>query len=110
MLEAYLKVLLIIKTARLKYRPRIGASGPGASDLRHPLLVQLGELIEENYRRIACAGRLRPAVARQPEDTRHGSSRESTGDRQTHRPRTRNRILIHAKWQLLHTLKPVKEV
>lgn len=22
----------------------------------------------------------------------------------------RNRILIHAKWQLLHTLKPVKEV
>jgi AraC family transcriptional activator of pobA len=22
----------------------------------------------------------------------------------------RNRILIHAKWQLLHTLKPVKEI
>ena len=44
---AHLKVLLILAT-RLK-ASRAGACGPGATDLRHPVLVQLRDLIEQNY-------------------------------------------------------------
>ena len=44
---AYLKVLLIL-AARLK-SPKAGVCGPGATDLRHPVLVQLRDLIEQNY-------------------------------------------------------------
>ena len=44
---AYLKVMLIL-AARLK-SPKAGACGPGAIDLRHPILVKLRDLIEENY-------------------------------------------------------------
>ena len=44
---AHLKVLLILAT-RLK-SPRAGACVPGATDLRHPVLVKLRDLIEQNY-------------------------------------------------------------
>ena len=45
---SYLKVLLIL-AARLK-SPRADVCGPGAIDLRQPILVRLRDLIEENYR------------------------------------------------------------
>ena len=44
---AYLKVLLIL-AARLK-APKPGVCLPGANDLRHPILVKLRDLIEENF-------------------------------------------------------------
>ncbi len=100
---AHLKVLLILAT-RLK-SPR-AACGPGA-DLRHPLLADLRDLIEKNYRTLHSpadyAKRLHVTAK-----TLGRIVREQLGTTPT--DLIRNRILIHAKWQLLHTLKPVKEV
>ncbi len=100
---AHLKVLLILAT-RLK-SPR-AACGPGA-DLRHPLLADLRDLIEQNYRTLHSpadyAKRLHVTAK-----TLGRTVREHRGTTPT--DLIRNRILIHAKWQLLHTLKPVKEV
>jgi AraC family transcriptional regulator, transcriptional activator of pobA len=101
---AHVKVLLILAT-RLK-ASRAGACGPGA-DLRHPVLAQLRDLIEQNYHTLHSpadyAERLHVTAK-----TLGRIVREQLGTTPT--DLIRNRILIHAKWQLLHTLKPVKEV
>jgi AraC-like DNA-binding protein len=101
---AHLKVLLILAT-RLK-SPKAGACGPGM-DLRHPVLVRLRDLIEQNYRTLHSpadyAGRLHLTPK-----TLGRIVRDHLGTTPT--DLIRSRILIHAKWQLLHTLKPVKEV
>lgn len=101
---AYLKVLLVL-AARLK-SPKAGACGPGA-DLRHPVLAKLRDLIEQNYRTLHSpadyAERLHVTAK-----TLARIVREHLGTTPT--DLIRNRILTHAKWQLLHTLKPVKEV
>jgi AraC-like DNA-binding protein len=100
---AHLKVLLVLAT-RLK-SPRT-ACGPGA-DVRHPLLAELRDLIEQNYRLLHS-----PAdYAQRLHVTAKALGRivrEHLGTTPT--DLIRSRILIHAKWQLLHTLKPVKEV
>jgi AraC family transcriptional activator of pobA len=102
---AHLKVLLVLAT-RLK-SPQGGACKPGANDQRHPLMVQLRELIEENYREwhspADYAKRLHVTAK-----TLGRIVREQLGTTPT--DLIRNRILIHAKWQLLHTLRPVKEI
>lgn len=102
---AYLKVLLILAT-RLK-TPSGAACGPGAADPRHPVLVQLRDLIEQNYRNLHSPAdyskRLHVTTK-----TLGRMVREHLGTTPT--DLIRNRILIHAKWQLLHTLKPVKEI
>jgi AraC-like DNA-binding protein len=102
---AYLKVLLIL-AARLK-SPKPGVCVPGANDLRHPMLVKLRELIEQNFHTLHS-----PAdYAKQLHLTAKTLGRivrEHLGTTPT--DLIRNRILIHAKWQLLHTLKPVKEI
>lgn len=102
---AYLKVLLIL-AARLK-SPAAGVCQPGANDLRHPVLVQLRDLIEENYLTLHSpsdyAKRLHITAK-----TLGRIVREHLGTTPT--DLIRNRILIHAKWQLLHTLRPVKEI
>jgi AraC family transcriptional regulator, transcriptional activator of pobA len=101
---AHLKVLLILAT-RLK-ASRAGACVPGA-DLRLPLLAELRDLIEQNYHTLHSpadyAERLHVTAK-----TLGRIVREQLGTTPT--DLIRNRILIHAKWQLLHTLKPVKEV
>lgn len=101
---AYLKVLLVLAT-RIK-SPKSGACGQGTS-LRHPVLAEFSELIEQKYRMLHS-----PAdYARQMHITAKTLGRivrEHLGTTPT--DLIRNRILIHAKWQLLHTLKPVKEV
>ena len=101
---AHLKVLLILAT-RLK-SPKAGVCGPGM-DLRHPVLTELRDLIEKNYRTLHSpadyAKRLHLTAK-----TLGRIVREHLGTTPT--DLIRNRILIHAKWQLLHTLKPVKEI
>lgn len=100
---AHLKVLLILAT-RLK-SPK-AACGPGA-DLRHPLLADLRDLIEKNYRTLHSPSdyaKLLHVTAK----TLGRTVREHLGTTPT--DLIRNRILIHAKWQLLHTLRPVKEI
>jgi AraC family transcriptional activator of pobA len=102
---AYLKVLLIL-AARLK-SPKGGECGPGATDLRHPVLVQLRDLIEENYQTQHSPADYAKQMHLTPK-TLGRIVREQLGTTPTEL--IRNRILIHAKWQLLHTLKPVKEI
>ncbi len=101
---AYLKVLLILAT-RLK-TPGV-ACAPATAALRHPVLVQLRELIEEHYTTLHSpadyAQRLHITAK-----TLGRIVRETLGTTPT--DLIRNRILIHAKWQLLHTLKSVKEI
>jgi AraC family transcriptional regulator, transcriptional activator of pobA len=102
---AYLKVLLIL-AARLK-SPRGGACGPGATDLRHPVLAELRDLIERNYHTLHSPADYAKRLHLTPK-TLGRIVREQLGTTPT--DLIRNRILTHAKWQLLHTLKPVKEV
>jgi AraC-like DNA-binding protein len=101
---AHLKILLILAT-RLK-ASRVGACGPGA-DLRHPVLAALRDLIEQNYRTWHAPGDYAQRLHVTPK-TLGRIVREQLGTTPT--DLIRNRILIHAKWQLLHTLKPVKEI
>lgn len=102
---ASLKVLLIL-AARLKV-PKIGDSRTGTIDSRHPALIQLRELIEENYQTLHTPAEYAERLHLTPK-TLGRIVREYLGTTPT--DLIRNRILIHAKWQLLHTLKPVKEI
>lgn len=102
---AYLKVLLILATRQKTQSP--AHCGPAATDLRHPVLAALRDLIEQNYTALHSpadyAQRLHITAK-----TLGRIVREHLGTTPTEL--IRNRILIHAKWQLLHTLKPVKEI
>lgn len=102
---AYLKVLLILAT-RLK-TPKPGVKLPGTAYLRHPILDKFRDQIEEHYHILHSpadyAKRLHLTAK-----TLGRIVREHLGTTPT--ALIRNRILIHAKWQLLHTLKPVKEI
>ena len=100
---AHLKVLLILATRLKSLR---AACGPGA-DLRHPLLAELRDLIEQNYRTLHSPADYAKRLHVTPK-TLGRIVREHLGTTPT--DLIRNRILIHAKWQLLHTLKPVKEI
>jgi AraC-like DNA-binding protein len=102
---AHLKVLLILAT-RLK-SPRGESCGPGITDLRHPVLAQLRDLIEQSYRTLHSPAEYAERLHVTPK-TLGRIVREHLGTTLTEL--IRNRILIHAKWQLLHSLKPVKEI
>lgn len=107
---AYLKVLLILATRRKSQVSDEGEPGsckPGVNDPRHPALAELRELIEANY----CSLHSPAEYARRLHMTAKTLGRivrEQLGT--TPKELIRNRILTHAKWQLLHTLRPVKEI
>lgn len=101
---AHLKVLLVLAT-RLK-SSRAEACG-AAADLRHPMLASLKDLIEEHYHTLHAPADYARRLHLTPK-TLGRIVREHLGTTPTEL--IRNRILIHAKWQLLHTLKPVKEI
>jgi AraC family transcriptional activator of pobA len=102
---ASLKILLV-KATRWK-RATTLTRGITGIDHRHPLLQQLSGLIEQHYRTVHA-----PAdYARLLHMTPKALSRFT----RTHFARTmtaviRERLLIDAKWDLLHTLKPVKQI
>jgi len=102
---AHLKVLLIL-AARLK-----AAAGSvcraGAVDLRHPVLAQLRELIEAHYPAWHAPAEYARSLHMTPKALGR-LVRDQLGTTLT--DLIRNRLLIHAKWQLLHTLRPVKEI
>ena len=102
---AYLKVLLVV-ASRIKSG---GGGACGASDAarRHPLLVRLGELIEAHYRESRSPADYADALHVTPKSLGR-LVREHLGTTITEL--VRDRVLIHAKWQLLHTLRPVKEI
>lgn len=103
---ALLKVLLILAT-RLKASGSGGSRGPGGAALRHPVLAALGDLIERNYRTLHAPAAYAERLHVTPK-TLGRLVREHLGTTPTEL--IRSRILTHAKWQLLHTLRPVKEI
>ncbi len=103
-LLAYLKVLLILAT---RQKASAGACGVGAVDARHPVLGPLRELIEQHYRTRHAPADYAALLHMTPK-TLGRVVREQLGKTLT--DLIRDRILTHAKWQLLHTLKPVKEI
>lgn len=101
---AHLKVLLILAT-RLKSPD--GELGGKGGHVLPPLLDQLRCLIEENYRTMHFPAEYAARLHVTPK-TLGRIVREHLGTTPTEL--IRSRILIHAKWQLLHTLRPVKEI
>ncbi len=102
---AYLKLLLIVAT---RCKSSDGAAcGVGAAAHRHPVLARLGELIEANYRTSRSPSEYAEALHMTPK-TLGRIVREGLGTTLT--DLIRDRVLSHAKWQLLHTLRPVKAI
>lgn len=102
---SYLKVLLVLATRLKSSTP--GACEPSGMDLRNPVLVELRDLIEENYRSLHSPSDYARLLHITPK-TLGRIVRENLGTTPTEL--IRGRILTHAKWHLLHTLKPVKEI
>lgn len=102
---AYLKILLILAT-RLKATRNAGCS-PGLGDPRHSTLQRFHELIERHYQSWHSPAQYATAL-HMTAKTLGRMVRDHLGTTPT--DLIRNRILTHAKWELLHTLKPVKEV
>jgi AraC-like DNA-binding protein len=98
--------LLLIAAARLKTQAA-GVCSTEVTDFRHPLLGPLRDLIEKNYR-VLHAPSDYAALLHVTAKTLGRCVREHLGKTLT--DLIRERILTHAKWELLHTLKPVKEI
>lgn len=105
MLRAELKILLILAT-RLKGETAEAEPEEGMSP-RHPVLAELRTLIEASYQTLHSPAEYARRLHMAPK-TLGRVVREQLGKSLT--DLIRERILTHAKWQLLHTLKPVKEV
>lgn len=102
---AYMKVLLVLATRR---KLAAGAGPRGAAlDARDALLVRLREAIEARYREARAPSEYASMLGVSPK-TLGRIVRERLG--KTVSALIQERILIHAKWQLLHTLRPVKEI
>lgn len=105
MLLAQLKVLLILATRRKStLTSECGLNGRVA---RHPVLATLKQLIDEHFATLHAPSDYAKRLHMTPK-TLGRIVREQLGKSLT--DLIRERILTHAKWQLLHTLKPVKEV
>jgi AraC family transcriptional activator of pobA len=102
---ASLRVLLILAT-RLK-SASFAACLVGGIHARHPVLENLRELIEQNFNTLHAPSDYAALLHMTPK-TLGRIVREELGKTLT--DLIRERILTHAKWQLLHTLRPVKEI
>ncbi|MBN9121018.1 MAG: helix-turn-helix transcriptional regulator [Planctomycetes bacterium] len=104
-LLSYLKILLV-RATRLK-RDQQGAAGGTASGRLPPPLPELRELVEAHYRRLHSPADYADLL---------GTTPKALGRLvKAHLGKTlteliQERVLNHAKWELLHTLRPVKEV
>lgn len=100
---AYLKLLLIVAT---RHKSPLGACN-SAPDARHEVIAQLEELLERHYRELHAPADYAQLLHMTPK-TLGRIVREQLGTTLTNL--IQQRILTHAKWQLLHTLRPVKEI
>ncbi|MEX0794924.1 MAG: AraC family transcriptional regulator [Pirellulaceae bacterium] len=108
---AAIKMLLILAT-RCKATPRnAGVCEPageaGADPFRDPTIQQLTQLIEQHYQRLHAPADYAELLGMTTK-TLGRQVRQQLG--KTLGELIRQRVLTHAKWQLLHTLKPVKQV
>ena len=101
---AYLKVLLIVATRLKGERTGVAAK---AGDPRHQMLERVKDLVEEHYRSLHAPSDYAALLHMTPKTLTH-LVREHLGKTMT--DLIRERILVHAKWELLHTLKPIKEI
>jgi AraC-like DNA-binding protein len=102
-LLSYLKVLLVLAT---RSKLRQGTCDAGAR-LLPTELERLAELVEANYRRLHSPADYAALLHVTPK-TLGRLVRKWLGKTPT--DLIRDRILKHAKWELLHTLRPVKEI
>ncbi len=105
MLLAQVKILLILATRRKTHT--LHACNVDGRNPRHPVLGALKELIDAHYATLHSPADYARLLHMAPK-TLGRVVREQLGKTLT--DLIRERILTHAKWQLLHTLKPVKEV
>lgn len=100
---AYLKVVLVLAT-----RTKLSEADARQLEVsRHPLLEQLQDAIEANYRRLRAPSAYARLLHVTPK-TLGRIVKEELGKTLT--ALIQDRVLVHAKWELLHTLKPVKEI
>lgn len=101
---AYLKLLLITASRR---KAKLPGKATSRAPVRHPLIDPLIRLIEENYQTLHSPTEYAVKLLTAPK-TLGRIVKEQLGKTLT--DLIRERILTHAKWQLLHTLRPVKEI
>lgn len=104
-LLSYLKILLV-RATRLKREQQGAGPGPAAGRLPPPL-PELRELIEQHYRRLHAPADYAGLL--------HTTPKALGRTVKAHLGKTltaliQERVLNHAKWELLHTLRPVKEI
>jgi AraC-like DNA-binding protein len=102
-LVSYLKLLLVLAT-RLKLR---GGTAAAPAPRRPPLLDQLQKLVEAQYRTLHAPADYADRLGVSPKALGR-LTREHLG--RTPTDLIRDRVLKHARWELLHTLRPVKEI
>lgn len=102
---AALKLLLIL-AAREK-NGEASADQPDGKMFRDPVIEQLRELIEQRYCQLHAPADYAALLHTAPKALGR-LVKERLGKTLT--DLIRERILTHAKWQLLHTLRPVKEI
>jgi AraC-like DNA-binding protein len=102
-LVSYMKVLLVLAT-RLKLR---GGAASAAGARRPPLLDAFRDLVEANYRTLHAPAEYADLLGVTAKALGR-AVREHLG--RTPTDLIRDRVLKHARWELLHTLRPVKEV
>lgn len=103
---AAIKMLLILAT-RCKTNACERPGEVGNDPFRDPTIQQLKELIEQNYHRLHAPADYAELLGMTTK-TLGRQVRQQLG--KTLGELIRQRVLTHAKWQLLHTLKPVKQV
>lgn len=99
--------LLLIEAARNKPLEGQTARHSNGTSYRHPLLARLPELIEANYRRLHAPADYAGLLGTSPKQLGRLVRRHFG---KTLSDLIQDRILADGKWQLLHTLKPVKQV
>jgi AraC family transcriptional activator of pobA len=104
-LFSYLKILLVQAT-RLK-REQHGTQKASAGGRLPPPLLELRELVEANYRKLHSPVDYAEKLHTTPK-TLGRLVKNHFGKTLTEL--IRERILNHAKWELLHTLRPIKEI
>jgi AraC-like DNA-binding protein len=105
MLISYLKILLV-RATRLK-REQQGALGGSAGGRLPPPLPELRELVEKNYRQLHAPADYADLLNTTPKALGRAVKLHLG---KTLTELIQERVLNHAKWQLLHTLRPVKEI
>ncbi|HEV3439930.1 MAG TPA: helix-turn-helix transcriptional regulator, partial [Gemmata sp.] len=104
-LLSYLKILLV-RATRLKREQQGAACGISSGRLPPPL-PELRELVEANYRRLHAPVDYAELLHTTPKTL---GRLVKTYLGKTLTELVRERVLNHAKWELLHTLRPVKEI